>query len=266
MLDGGYVVSRVIENNEPWHQGDSLLFSGMALAVLPCADGDPIEDALLKMMDDTGGGLWRHPTQPERISWDGAVGAYRGIATRIVHCGSAEKWRPRLLAHLELNRLNPLSDVTWPTEAFRYVPELALARADGATDFDSHRLDDIAAQVETWAAAVQTARTLKTDGGECYRVNLAFQTLATVEELGGAFAGFRRDNLCAATRGMDLPHLDNWCGRGDLKGWIDNYVPNVWEYRFQRCPDSESPDGKDWLATPGVDLLEAMRAAYTLPR
>jgi hypothetical protein len=41
--------------------------------------------------------------------------------------------------------------------------------------------------------------------------------------------------LCDVTRGMDIPTLDDWCGRGDLARWIAGYQYNHWEYRAQRC-------------------------------
>lgn len=257
MTDRGFVVSRW-EDGSTEHQGDALIWTGILLAHLPCDKGQPLEDALLKMVDDLGGGFYRHPSLSNSISLDGIVGAYRGISHRIVACpGSATKWAPRLQQHLALDRFNPASAQRWEFE-FRYVPELALAVATGGPRPDSRRLADLAKTLESWAAGVQISHSA------CFRVNVAYQTIRTVEELGGAFPALRRDNFCGATRGMRLATVDAWCGRGDLPAWIATFRYDEWEYAHQRCPWEDSPDGKPGLHTPAVDLIEAYDEAYRL--
>lgn len=257
MLDRGMVVSRW-ESGEAEHQGDSLIWSGIAMAALSCEDGLVIEDTLLAMMAELGGGMARHHDRMEKISIDGAIGAYRGIGERIARCpGSAEKWGPMLQAHLANETLNPHTDVTWPLE-FRYVPELLLAVAIGGARPDARRLVDLAAQIETWALAVVASK------AACYRINLGYQALRTVERAGEAIPPSRRANFCTVTRGTRLPTVESWCGRAPIREWIGEFQYNQWEYRPQRCIAWESPDGKPGLSTPAVDLLEAYRDAYTL--
>ncbi len=67
----------------------------------------------------------------------------------------------------------------------------------------------------------------------------------------------------APRRGVDIPLIDHKCGRGDLKGWIDAFKFNEWEYRHQRSGKWEQPDG-DGDETPGLDLITAIRAAYDI--
>ncbi len=253
MLDQGYVVSR---DPAPAHIGDALIWSGIALAVLPCAAGDPVESALLDMMNVLNGGLWRHYSLPDQISLDGAIGLYRGIAHRITACpGSKAKWIPALTAHLALNKLNPSSETTWPGD-FKYVPELALAVATGGVHPDPSRLVALTGQVDAWTYGTVMAQE------PCFRVNLGYQTLRTLEELGETV---HNGNFCAETQLAGLATADHWCARNDGHAFIDNFVYNQWEYHPQRCTWEGLPDGKPGLETPALDLIEMIHESYTIP-
>src|SRR5688500_14090048 len=54
LQEGGYVVSRWSDGS-PEHVGDSLIWSGLAMAVLPCDAGRPILDAILRSLEERGG-------------------------------------------------------------------------------------------------------------------------------------------------------------------------------------------------------------------
>jgi hypothetical protein len=252
MLDRGFVVSRW-EDGTAEHKGDALIWSGVTLGTLPCERVPEIADALVKMVDDKAGGMYRHPDLPDQVSLDGQIGVYRGIAEVMARCpGEAERWAPILAKHLA-----PDSPAAWPLTEFRYVPELALAVATGAEHPDRRRLDSLLGAIEGWALGVQVGHQA------CFRVNLGYQTIKTVEALGEEIPAQRRENFCAVTRGMRLATVDHLCGRGDLAGWIDDFEFNRYEYAFQRCPWEGDPDGKPGLFTPAVDLLEAIRTRYS---
>ncbi len=95
-------------------------------------------------------------------------------------------------------------------------------------------------------------------------MNLGFLTLETLEDLGDDISNSGRNDFCAATRGVQIATVDEWCGRGGLKDWISNFQFDRYEYAFQRSGSWESPDGNG-DKTPALDLLVAMRQVYNLP-
>ncbi len=113
-------------------------------------------------------------------------------------------------------------------------------------------------QIVGWATAVKQTREA------CFRINLGYQTLKTVHALGGAISGLGKDAFCKTTADTDLPTVDHYCERADLGGFIESFVWDAWEYRHQRCPAWESSDGRAGLATPGLDLAEALKEKYDL--
>ncbi len=253
MLDNGWVVSRT--DNTIQHLGDSLIWSGIALSSLTCENGRQIEDALVKMIQDNHGGLYRHPSLPDQISMDGALGLYRGIAHRIVACGKATYWKSALEMHTSLDHdiLNIDSDITLPPE-FTYVRDLVAARATGTSDPDISRRDALTLQVAGWARAVIA------DKSPCFRLNLGYQALRTIEELG---VPVDHDAFCEATDGSQIATIDTWCGRTGAEQWVKHFKYDEWEYAHQRCVAWETPDGNG-VRTPAVDLIELLQERYKL--
>lgn len=261
MLDGGYVVSRW-QDGRPEHIGDSLIWSGLAMFALDCEHGAAIEDALLAMVGELDGGLWRHPMRPGDVSMDGAVGFYRGVAWRVDNCeGSADKWRVAFAKHQAFSepggKLNPSANATLPKE-FTYVRDLLAHKLGSAGRPHSDRLRALEGQIVAWATAVKQTK------AACYRIHLGYQTLKTLHQLGADVSATGKELFCKTTADTDLPTVDHYCGRRDLGAWIDSFTWNTWEHRHQRCPAWESPDGKDGLATPGLDLVEALKEKYAL--
>ena len=111
-----------------------------------------------------------------------------------------------------------------------------------------------AASAATWAAGVVASKSA------CYRIHLAYLNLKALENLGLPSG---RGAFCKATgklgkpeeTAIGMPLIDHWCGRDGLTEWLDDFKPNVWEYRFQRC-EWEKPDGRSY-ETPGLDYLVA---------
>lgn len=254
MSDGNYVVSRH-DDDTMEHIGDSLIWTGIALGMLPCTKGDAIEASLFDMIDQLDGGMWRHPSLPDQISLDGAIGVYRGAAKRIMQCpGSKERWSVALAKHLQLGKLNPKSDQTWPLE-FKYVPELALAVSSGSSLPSHDRLVALTGQINDWALATVISHSA------CYRLNLGYQTFRTIEELG---QNINNGDFCAQTAGAGLATIDRWCGRNDGHEFISNFEYDRWEFQPQRCSWEGDPDGKPGLHTPGLDLIEMIYESYNV--
>lgn len=260
-LDEGFVVSRHPDGS-PEHLGDALIWTGVALGSLDCDRGAVLERALLTMLEEMEGGLYRHPALANKISLDGALGLYNGVAHRLSTCpASAAKWTAALTSHREHmatsgDRLNPLSSTKMP-EAFTYVRDLLFWKVGIRGKPDSSRRDALLSQLGAWTLAVKMSK------APCFRIHLSYLAIDAIEALDGNIPGSARNQFCGASKGTDLPLIDHYCGRDELSGWIDGFQYNEYEYRHQRCGGWESPDGKG-LATPAVDLLKAMKTAYKL--
>jgi hypothetical protein len=259
-LDNGFVVS-ISDTGVSKHQGDALIWSGVALSAMTCSDGVVIEDALIKMILELDGGLYRHPSLKSEISMDGALGLYNGLAHRFTRCPQLiSKWKPALKLHKEFmdnnrNRLNPNSSVSLP-DYFPYVRDLIFWKSDLISKPSNKTLLALENEVAAWSLAVKLKKQ------PCFRIHLSYLAIDAVSELDGVTTS-GRNKFCSATKGTDLPIIDNYCGRGDLVGWIDDFEYNKYEYRHQRCGGWESADADD-DKTPGVDLLKAISEAYKI--
>lgn len=245
MLDAGWVVSW--QETAPEHLGDSLIWSGIALASLSCEKGAAIESALIDMLTVHVGHLQRHPNV-SGLSLDGLLGFYRGVAYRVKHCGSGSIWEAPLVLHAAA----PTPELV---PEFTYVRDLLLADTTDSPRPSHDRLKALETEVTLWAIGVVT------DKSACFRLNLGYQALRTVEELGEAVD---KGHFCAATQAVRLATVDHWCGRAGLAEWVEGFKYDAWEYRHQRCPEWEAPDGRPGLHTPGLDLVELLKDGYDL--
>ena len=257
-LDHSRIVSRD-KNGQPSNVGDSLIFSGLALYGLPCDLGTPIEAQIISEIGSLKGGLMRHPLEPNEASLDGALGLYFGIADRISRCGSSAVWKPAIDLHMAFvdgnhQRLNPKSDSVL-TKEFDYVLHLL----GNKLGLRSKPTDDVkllmGLESAEWARACMVAKK------SCFRIHLGLLALKTVEMLGENIPKSVKWDFCDVTRESQMPTVDHWCERGDLKKWIDDFKFDVWEYRHQRCGYFETPDANG-NRTPAIDYLVAVRTAY----
>lgn len=262
--EGGWIVSRRPDGS-PEHVGDSLLWTGLAMAAVPCDVGDELERHLLGVIHRLDGGLVRYEPLGEyaggrEASLDGALGLYRGAAERIVACGRGEVWGEALRTHLAFlertgGRLH--LGTTASLELFSALPQVLCHRSGHPSCPDVGLSDRRAMEraVGAWAWAVNAAK------AAAFRVHLGWLILTTLERAGHDINPDNRNAYCAATRGMGIALVDHWCGRGGLKAWIDGFEFDVWEYAFQRAPAWEEPDG-DGDETPGLDYVLAIKEAY----
>ncbi len=264
-VEGGWVVSRRPDGT-PEHTGEGLIWTGMAMGALPCGLGTTLEFTLSEMVKAHAGALVRYEPLGEyangrEVTLDGALGLYLGVAQRAVRCGASPLWGPIIRDHLDFvsshgGSLHPNVDAKLLAH-FDYVLDLLASRLGVGPSPDVADGRELEHEVATWAAVVNATH------AACYRVNLGFTALQTMETLGQEVSRQGRWEFCAATRGMDIPTVDHWCGRKGLRDWIASYQFNQWENRHQRCGAWETPDA-DGDTTPGLDLLVAYRQAYSL--
>lgn len=239
MADDGWVVSRY-DDGRLERQGDSLIWTGIALGTLDCARAKNMEAALFGMLDQNQGRLWRHPAIPNDWSLDGAIGFYYGVIQHARRCPeTAADWAPRLAMHAVAIRGDP-----------RLVPrfELLLAAAQGLTPSETDR-GELGAEVAAWAAADVAAK------APAYRLHLGWLALRSIDAPRG------RDAYCIVVDSAAMPLIENFCGRDGLKTWTDQFQYDQMEYKHQRAVwESEAqPAG---LHTPALDLLVALRELY----
>lgn len=265
-IENGWVVSRAPDGS-PAHVGEGLIWTGLLLAALPCDLGDTVEAHLIDAIERHDGALVRYEPLGEyeggrEVSADGALGLYRGIAHRTEVCGTGSAWTNALRLHQGYikahgGRLNANAEAN--LGVFADVLRLVASRVPGSSDGgpSDQSLRSILQAVTAWSAGVTATK------AACFRIHLGWLALRTLETSGYSVSDGDRQRLCFATAKTDIPVLDHWCGRGDLKGWIEDFEFNRFEYAFQRCPRWEDPDG-DGDETPGLDYLIGIKEAYEL--
>lgn len=263
-LENGQVVSRW-ENGEAEHLGDSLLWTGIAIGSLDCETGWPLMDAMYQRMARTDGELDRFDPLPERyagneISFDGETGFYYAVARRLRRCPEesaslAVLWGQRL-GYIDrhggrLHR-NVAVEMTTPFDFTRDAISHALGLR-GEPHVDRLRSLEVAAY--SWIQSVVAAK------AAAYRIHLAIRHLMTVQALGHQLSEQGYRNICNAAKPAALPLVEWWCGRHDE--FLTEFRYDAFEYRHQRAI-WESPDGKEGLRTPAVDLLDYLSQRYGL--
>lgn len=254
----GWVIS--LSGETETAQGDSLLFTGIGMGVTDCLRGLKLENALVEMSAKLSGGAWRHPTIPDDVSDDGALGFYYGIVKRAKRCGLSPDMQEAFKAHITFvanhkGRLNPHSSVTLaaPLEVVLKAASHVTGLGDGPT---RDEVDGLGVTMATWAEAVRAKN------AACYRVHLGLLALQTLEAA-GYHSPIGRNAFCAATKTLDLPTTNYYCGRDGLDSFLADFRYDVYEYRHQRCPAWESADG-DGLWRPAIDHLIGLVDMYGL--
>ncbi len=226
----GFVVS--LGGND--HHGDSLIFTGLALYGLPCAEGEPLARGIEGML--ASGTYYRYPGDSDSVSMDQLLGMYRGIAARVRRCGEKDRWAAAL-------RTAPA--VTLPA-GFDYVRQRLMAVLGVGGDPAGSLRSEMEASAASWTATVNATH------AAAYRVHLSLIALQAVEEMGTSVS---RAAFCSASRGVGIATVENWCGREGIASALDRFQYDIWEYHWQRGA-WESPDG-DNSPHPAVDYLVA---------
>lgn len=229
----GYLVS--LRDEKPAHVGDALKYTGIALSVLDCDEGQPLLGAILDGIVEMDGLAPRYRPLPDsrygKTSRDGEVGMLFGLASHWVRCpGSREGIRDTLALHhnyLVRNKFN-IEPGELMGEALKF-PYLEVMRLLGVSD------DRRSAGV--WEAGlIATAKGIEWLKDPCYPVDLATLQIILVARLGYEVDPYPLGQFCAATKDMALAHADWLCRRNDGKAFLRGHRLNEYEYQLQICP------------------------------
>lgn len=260
-LDGGYIVSRESDGT-PAHQGDALLWSGIALGLLPCEAGRPIFDAIAASAENRGGELVRFEPLPAEYatnptSRDQLLGLMWGLVRRGNRCpGDGEAIHFLWTTHRDyVESAGSLSLAGDPlrsnlTPAFHFV-----WRAVGKWLLEGSELDETPLVVE--AAILADALRILSFRGPCYPLHLAMLEQLILFETRNTVSKTFKAQFCETTNAASIALIDWYCERdaSPVESYLKNFVLNEYEYSHQRCPDWETPDGRASLDTPGLDWL-----------
>ncbi len=239
MLDNGWVVSRLSDGTIT-DQGDSLLFTGLAMGALDCQRGAVPEAALIKMLGDRHGGVYRHPSIPDDYSLDGLIGLWWGINHRTARCPETKSiWSAVLPAHAQAVDVEPV---------FRTVRAQVMSNLDIGSAPSVGERGAVGSVISGWALGVVS------QGAAAFRLHLGFLSLDVVDAPKGKAA------FCDIVPKANIALLEQFCGRPGLLDWAHGFAYNRYVYAFQRGA-WESADGNG-KTTPGLDLLMALALLY----
>jgi hypothetical protein len=234
--EGGFLISRGRDDRH----GDSLIFTGLAVYGLSCAEGEPYAKALEAML--LSGSYYRFPGDQDAVTMDQVLGLYRGVAKRVKKCGEASRWKAAFAA---------APDFDLPA-GFNFVKDKLLSELGLAIAPPDAKQALLESSVALWADSVRRSR------AACYRIHLGLISLQTIHLLGSRLSDLGHGSFCQATVGTSLPTSDHFCSRSHLRDFLSSFRLNEWQYRHQRCATWESPDGGG-IEHPGVDYLVAYR-------
>lgn len=256
-LENGFVVSK--EDNQSVDQGDSLVFTGMALSSLSCEKIEPILHGLEQMQDHFGGYLVRFDPLPREyiesrnyISRDGATGLLYGLVRVLKRCPNQaarissikKKWQ-EAVGNSFLLHPNSTAVITPSFRTFWKV-----GHGIGISDLEYE---------EYILSTLFTAQLIQSNKSSCYPIHLETIQNLTFEEMGKPIFKRNKDQFCKITNNMGLMLTDWYCGRNikELKSWLQdpNKSPNF--YMHQRC-SWEQVDGLNKLS-PRVDFIVLFR-------
>lgn len=253
---GGYVISKKADGSLE-HQGDSALWTAIAMASLPCDKGQVFEDALVGSILRNGGRVLRFDPLPasyvgNETSRDMETGAVFGFAMRARKCPDRrdalkKAWSEHRSFVKKQGRLHEGGNWNFVmTPVLEFVWDLV------GHAFDLGDRPGKAAMAAFEAGIVANAVSISKKGGACYPLHLNTLMLVTAARLGLPVTELTKREFCHETRGMGLPLTEWYCGR-EYQSFLRDFKYNAYEYSHQRCT-RESADGDDGQ-TPAVDFL-----------
>lgn len=261
-LEQGQVVSRTQDSifSYPDNFGDSKLFSGIALASLPCDVGRPVLKAILDSINARQGAIVRYEIldgyQDNQTSLDQVTGVMLGLTERARKCPDD---KPAIQAAWQLHRnfvaandgrMAPVvKDYgTINSPGFKYGWELAgyiLGVNDKPSDGDA---------AATELEMMGMIEGIKEKKAGCYNVHVALLTIIMAAKNGYPIARATRYAICEEMKSMDIPLADWYCDRQSASVYLQGFHLNEWHYRHQRCGAWDSADGNNEFH-PGVDAM-----------
>ncbi|MBF0312946.1 MAG: hypothetical protein HQK50_10055 [Oligoflexia bacterium] len=272
-----YIISRDKENN-PIHQGDSLLWSSLAMGILPCEKGTEIQNSLAKSLQIRNGAFVRFEPLPgeyadNSTSRDQETGVLFGLAMRMLRCPSHlpeiksmwELHRKFIAEHGSLCASNHLNcritkgiSFLMRQLSFRLGLEAVAPSGGDKAIFE--------------AEMVASSMGVRIGNLTCYPIHLNTLQAITAEILDRPIKKRVYKQICNDSLEMNIPLVDWYCNRESsvsILNWVANFdnedalnKPEYrYEYRHQRCGKREHPDLKEGASSPGIDFLMLIKLA-----
>lgn len=248
----GFIVS--MDGPTVIETGDAAIFTGESLLFLSCAEGQPVQDALIAAIHAAGGMIPRFavpdPASDRPTSRDMVLGVMLGFLYRADACPDQ---RPAIEAswaehHGYVKAMggdlgpgtgNDLGSLHWLWDR----ASIALHATDNATDKGIFEL-----------GMTSTARSIHDLKSACYPMHLGDIQILAAAHMGDAVSDSAHQLFCGESDGMDLPLTDWLCGRRAASDWLAAFKQDEYQFRHQRCGGWEGPDGKGHQH-PDVDFL-----------
>ena len=260
----GFVSSKWSDGSDE-HEGEGILWSGVAMAFLPCHMGKGIskkmadlivknDGKVVRWLDDQGS-LGEYADGRE-ITMDGTTGLYAGIAKRVVECGERSVWLKAMMAHKKW--LDDNDGILYPDTVkhpwpFNFVRDGIFWRLGLVNKPSGAKLRFMGVSATGWVTAVLASESA------AFRVHLAWLHMWTADKLGFEVS---RDGFCYPAKKVGIPIVSSWCGSPGLNDeFMRSFEKNKWEYRHQRGK-WETPDGRNGLDTPGLDFIVSYHSKY----
>ena len=256
-VSGGYVISR--RNNQPVELGDSLLWTSLALAALPCEEATQLFNAVYRSAYYRSGALVRFEPLPaeyqrDPASRDSEVGAMLGISVYASRCQNpVAKSLWQLHSRFVAQNGWHVNSVGDPTKTLM-SPALEYVFSRVSDQLGGQWLDITGGPEVFESGLIANVESVRASHSACYPVHLSTLQILLLATLNKPITPFSRGLFCSATEGMDLPLTDWYCERTNGRAYLSSFVLNQYEYRHQRCGSWEGPDGGG-LESPGLDWL-----------
>jgi hypothetical protein len=252
-IEAGYVVTRKPDGGIE-HKGDAVLWTGLAMMALPCADGDELFRRVVEDTTRRGGliGRWAADPKPEApSSRDQVRGAMMGFTERAVRCGDMELARETWRLHMQYVAANDGGLFPGANQGYR-VTEFFLWPWTMVGEFFGIQPHQGSKTVfESGLSA--TAFAIVTQEAPAYPIHLATLDVILSVKIGSPVSELGLKAFCRAASGAGLGLTDWLCRRKTARTLLAAWNEDVYEYQWQRAT-WETPDA-DGNRTPGVDFL-----------
>lgn len=247
----GFIVSRDKDRN-PVHYNDAAVFTGMAVAILPCI----LASQLFKDMNDTlelyRGEPVRNPDRTEStkngpVSLDSWHGYVYGLARYLKRCGG-ETWGAEKLYHHTVHNKYKIGDDFEDNvpRGMRYffhtvLSDVGVGRPSGKKLYWTLMTYGLAEGVESTKNA-------------CYHLNLAFLEVHALAKAGVHLSEYAGKKICSATRYMGLPQWDWYCSRLDVAKYLADFEFHKKTNHMGSC-NYETENVGEGYRSPSLDWL-----------
>lgn len=260
-LENGYLVDRD-RDNQPLGIGDSALFTGLAMGVLPCDKSKILFDTVYASIIKNNGQIIRHEPLPDshlnnstsRDMHTGVMFGFNGYYDKCKDDRVKDAWA-RHIAYVDTNgTLGVIGEncdrrCTF-TSPFRHTWE--------STGYNLGLRDkpDKPSKIKFEVGAIAGTEAITNQKMGCYPIHLTTIQLIILAKMGDGIGSLFRLSFCSSAKSADLPLTDWYCEQDDWLSWLDGYqVDSALQYQHQRCPrwedltlnEGETNSGLDWL-------------------